>query len=1440
MLKHIIPFILLITFSISVYASHLIGGNLGYEYIGKFGSLYRYKVILTTYTNCDATSLIPLPEGPTLAIGVYEQDIQNDPMGGGAKNWIMNVDVQLVDSNHVNPNLPGNCPIGSNVCIYKGVYEGYVDLPVSFNGYHLYYERCCRNGSIVNLVPSESMAFHAYIPSPLLPNSSPVFTDDPVPFLCAGDTTTILNTAYDADGDLLVFSFVTPYNGFANINNPAPMPPQPTLGWTIPTVSYAGGYSTALPFGAGGYTSINASTGLTKYYPPVTGDYVVAVEIKEYRNGNLIGVTRRDLQLLVLNCSPNSTPSISPVLGSVATQYTVTEGETLCFNFGYDDPEGDSVRLEVNGQIFDPNFVNPPATVISPVSGLDTVSTSFCWTTVCGQAQSLPYQFQVSATDNGCPPKSTNNVFQITVDPVSPPDTIFGPLIVCENSSQTYSTQNIANTTYNWTVTGGTITANNGSSVTVLWGSMGTGTVSVSATNQYGCNSAPVSIQVTKTGGPSVNAGTDVTICIGDSVQLNASVTAVNAYTVSWTPATNILNASTEQPTVFPTTTTDYVITVNMGGGMCVNRDTVQVTVNLPQINAGTDDTICKGDSVQLNATGATSYLWETSPFLSDVTISNPYAYPQTTQSFVVSGADANGCSGKDTVQVVVNNLPVANAGQDTWVCPGGSTTLNGSGGISYLWSPSSFLSANNIANPVVSGITNDVNYVLEVTDTNGCKNTDTVLVFASLNVPTDAGLDTTICFGDTVQIGGNPTAVNGTSFAWVPNAVILDSTVSNPFVYPTVTTDFIVYTSNDTCTGVDTVRVIVNPLPNVYAGADTSLCINDTIQLTASGATVYAWSPNQNISDTTVFNPFVFPLQTQTYFVEGTGVNGCRNTDTIIVTVNPLPQADAGVDTLICYGDSFQLNASGGVDYVWLPDNALSDDSIANPYALPLTTTDYSVKVTDTNGCVNYDTMQVEVYPLPNVYAGEDTTICVNDTVQLTAVGASIYTWSTSISLSDSTIYNPLAYPTVTTTYIVVGTYNHNCKNSDTVTVNVQQSPQITTSGNTAICIGDTVQISASGGVEYAWTPNVSISDTSISNPFVYPTSTITYLVEGKDTLSCGSVAQVTVVVNAKPNVVANPVDLINICKNDTTQLQASGAVSYTWTPTQGLNFSNISNPLAYPNSTTDYVVEGTDANGCTNMDTVRVAVFEVFTIPDTAICKGDGVTLDVTGAPGNSYTWTPASGLDNPNSANPVATPDNTTTYVVSVTDVAGCQDQAQVTITVLSAPHANISTDVSANCDGTTVAFTNTTPANENVWIFSDGTSTQEENPVHEFGFDGSYTAILITTDASGCKDTAYVSGNTLNFDDLFVTMPPNVFTPNGDGENDYFELTLNPLVAECSSIVIFNRWGQKVFESDNADVKWDGKTKKGKKVPSGTYYYIIDLNGIVYKGTLMIMR
>ena len=579
-MKKIIFLFIFLSFGIqNSWASHLVGGSIGYEYLGQTAAgFYRYKIILTTYTNCQETgpnAANPVywsgPEANIQDAGIYAHDAINNPTGGAAtKAKIADVPLTLVSQLKIEPNLPSGCGTGVSTCIFKGVYEGIVDLgtldPVtgtvtpSFTGYHVFYERCCRNNVIDNLNNLMSMGFYAYIPPDLVTNNSPVFTDDPVPFLCIGDTVSLLNSAYDPDGDEIQFSFVTPYDGNGSgAGNPAPGPGN-FLQFPVDPVSYQFGYSTALPFGASGGSNIVASNGLTEYYTTAGGNYVVAVELKEYRNNFLVGVSRRDIQLLAISCPANPPPVINPNVGTTNQSFTLEEGETLCFDFGYSDPNGDSLTLTANGQIFDPLIINPPATIspnpIGSPPGVDTVSTTFCWTTSCGQSQALPYQFQVSAEDRGCPPKTTNAVYEITVESVDPPTDIFGDAVYCQNANGSYWTPNLPGVTYSWSFNGGNIVQSFGDSVVVNWTTAGTGTVILNAVNSFGCASAPLTKTITITPAPSVDAGLNTSICEGDTISLNGTTSATPGYTASWTPNLTLTNPSAITTDAFPTNTT--------------------------------------------------------------------------------------------------------------------------------------------------------------------------------------------------------------------------------------------------------------------------------------------------------------------------------------------------------------------------------------------------------------------------------------------------------------------------------------------------------------------------------------------------------------------------------------------------------------------------------------------------------------------------------------------------------------------------------------------------------------------------------------------------------------------------------------------------------------------------------------------------------------------
>jgi gliding motility-associated-like protein len=1882
-------FLFLIAISVPLRsgATHLMGGSLNYEYLGidTLTGNYSYEITLTIYRLCDqGSALLPID----MNLGVYEDDPVNP---SGDKQLVLNTVIPLFSQQAiVPPNANDTCTFAPNVCVEEGVYKTTIALAPNNTGYYFISDRCCRNNNIANLANpgNAGQAYYAFATDPTIANSSPTFAVAPVPFICANDTISILNQAFDPDGDLLVYNFVTPYNGVSAGGNPNPNPPI-LYPWTIPTVNYNPNYSVTQPFGPGGSATINSSTGLAAYYAQNQGFYVLAVEIEEYRNGVLVGVSRRDLQIIVISCPVNPAPNLSP-LGS-PTSFTIQEGDTLCFDLSFSDANGDSIFITTIGDILDPNLTNPAATV-NDTSGTGVVTTEFCWATSCDQGSIVPYQFTAIVNDNGCPAKTTNVVYTITVENTENPTAITGPDTLCIGAADSviYGVHNITGYTFSWLVTNGTINgASDGPDVAIDFSTPGIATIQAVAISPNGCPSDTVTKQVVISPQPGADAGTDITACSGTIANLGGPSTP--GVTYSWSPATGLNTDTISNPTVTlnnplssPITTT-YILTTNQDG--CTNSDTVQVTTNpLPVAAAGPDKAVCSGDTITIGlpATPGGTYTWSPSGGLSSDTIAEPFVILNDTTGvadtlqYIVTVTNMYGCIRPDTVNVILNPAPVAVAGPDTVICSGESFNLGDitQTGYSYTWTPSTGLSNDTISDPLFTGnnpgTNSDTLFFVLTTDLGPCTDSDTVMVVVKPLPISDAGSDTTLCSGSTVMLGTGATP--GYTYSWTPNTwmnfdTIPDPTInvvnsgsspisvtytvtteldgcfssdsvtvnvspvplvtasaspltvcagdtvvlsgtgattyswatstspSNPFstdsttiVFPTDTITYILTGTNAfTCEDIDSVVVFVNPLPNVQLTFPTdTICAGDTIQLTGGGASVYDWFAN-GIYITTASNIQVSPTTTTTYNLIGTNINNCQGqdsvtihvnpaatlaaitgaisvcpgvqgvpydilnpvpnssynwtitngtvasgqgtpsitvnwgatpgtgivtvtetttdgctsepvsllvtvntlltpqapagpdvlcadvsqgiiynafttpgssynwfaqggsivsgngtpnvtvnwnvtgpqvvaiwyqevnvtavdscfgpSDTLFVTINPspvtsaitgpagicvtdtgsfsvtntpgstydwsitggsilsgngsnavtadwqgsgiavisvvetdsigcigdtvsfnininaLPSANAGPDTSVCTGQGIQLNASGGSVYTWSPATGLSQTNIPDPIASPVTATTYTVIVTDTNGCVNSDSLLVTVNSLPVVSTSADTSICLNDSTQISASGGTGYQWSPSGSLSDPGISSPFASPASTTIYTVVVTDQNGCIDSSTVTVTVNPLPatgaiagpssicvgdtgtftvattpnstyswqinngsilsgdgtnSVTASWNTGgsnviwvtetstfgcvgdsvsfsvtvndlpvaeagtneqVCLGESVQLNATGGTTYLWTPATGLSATNIPDPVANPATTTQYTVLVTDGNGCRNSDSVTVTVNPLPSITITPDT--DICITSSIQLNAGGGTAYTWSPATTLDDPGIPNPVATPVSTTTYTVTVTDVNGCIDSSSVTITVNPLPVIVasgDTTICEGTGAVITATG--GVTYAWSPSGSLSNSNISNPVASPVVNTTYTVTGTDANGCSNEDMVTVNVNITPEASFYVDdfglTGADCNGYEAMLVNTSiDALAYSWLLPDGSTSTAINPTVQFAIAGNNVITLIAYN-NMCTDTAVVTYQSTAAQQIFDKMP-NVFTPNGDGLDECFDLGAEIDLAACSKWMVLNRWGTVVFTNSPGKPCWNGKKENsGEDLPAGTYYLIVDIAGEKYQGTITMIR
>ncbi len=488
--------------NIPAKATHLIGGSITYTYLGttRGTNLFRYLVKVDMFRDCSTYHLpqgqqFPTPFDQTIDVGVYERV--------GDTTLYTTLSIDLGSDLSVNPPNNGCCgPTGNSyldsVCINEGIYTAEVDLPSSIYGYYLLYARCCRN-TMVNVPIDIGETYFAIIPPTSIPNNTPQFTAVPAPYICVHDTISVSYATVDPDGDSLVYSLEQPYAG-GSANNAIPAVPSTfSTGADLPGVPYNTSYSPQFPMGnKGGYASINKQTGILSVYATLQGRYAIAVDVYEYRKGKYISKTRRDVQLIVISgCGLNDAPKRIPITNDTITvDKTLTSifrteaGTELLFGIRFVADNSKPSPCPVNiatvkaaGFINTGGFTSPPTLSTVVYDTLDHSATVyFTWQTSCVDANSNPYNFTLTVTDDACPPKTTTQGFEIYVYPFSGANKILGPSPVCQTSPSYLYSSNYQKKGYHltWDVSGGAYSNGpNDSTISVVWGNNPSGTVKV-------------------------------------------------------------------------------------------------------------------------------------------------------------------------------------------------------------------------------------------------------------------------------------------------------------------------------------------------------------------------------------------------------------------------------------------------------------------------------------------------------------------------------------------------------------------------------------------------------------------------------------------------------------------------------------------------------------------------------------------------------------------------------------------------------------------------------------------------------------------------------------------------------------------------------------------------------------------------------------------------
>ena len=786
---------------------------------------------------------------------------------------------------------------------------------------------------------------------------------------------------------------------------------------------------------------------------------------------------------------------------------------------------------------------------------------------------------------------------------------------------------------------------------------------------------------------PEPDLGADQEICIGD-VAVTFDAGAFVSYL--WQP-----NGETTQ-TIDTDVAGEYIVTVT-DAKTCEGSDTVNLIVNpLPTPDLGADQEICIGDAaVTFDAGAYDDYAWQPGGETTQ-TIDTDVA-----GEYIVTVTDANGCEGNDTVNLVVNPLPTPDLGADQEICAGDAAVTFDAGAFDgYAWQP---------GGETTQTIDTDVDgeYIVTVTDANGCEANDTVLLVVNPLPTPDLGADQTICIGDAAVTFD---AGSFDAYAWQPGGETtqtIDTDVAGEYI--------VTVTDAKGCEGTDTVNLIVNPLPTPDLGADQTICIGDAAVTFDAGAyDAYVWQPGGETTQT---------IDTDVageYIVTVTDANGCEGTDTVNLIVNPLPTPDLGADQEICAGDAAVTFDAGSFDgYTWQPGGETTQTIDTDVDG------EYIVTVTDANGCEANDTVVLTVNPLPTPDLGADQAICIGDAaVTFDAGSFDAYAWQPGGETTQTIDTD------VDGEYIVTVTDANGCEANDTVVLTVNPLPTPDLGADQTICIGDAaVTFDAGAYDDYAWQPGGETTqtiDTDIAGE---------YIVTVTDANGCEGIDTVNLIVNPLPTPDLGADQ--EICAGDAAVTFDAGSFdAYAWQP-GGETIQTIDADVDG-----EYIVTVTDANGCEANDTVLLVVNPLPTPDlgtDQAICIGDAmVTFDAGSF--DAYAWQPGG------ETTQTIDTDVDGEYIVTVTDANGCEANDTVLLTVNPLPTPDLGAD-QVICAGDAAVRFDAGSFDAYAWQPGGETTQTIDTDV-----DGEY--IVTVTDANGCEanDTVLLMVNPLPTPDL----------------------------------------------------------------------------------------
>jgi len=796
----------------------------------------------------------------------------------------------------------------------------------------------------------------------------------------------------------------------------------------------------------------------------------------------------------------------------------------------------------------------------------------------------------------------------------------------------------------------------------------------------------------------------------------------------------------------------------------------------------------------------------------------------------VITGA----CEVKGSATITNTDAPTASitTNRDT-ICEGelAELTIHLSGDAPFTFKYTDGVVINTV------GAYNDTTFTFSVDP-----NHSTTYTMVSVVEDSDPG-----CFGSfpipSVSIGVNPrpaspviSASGNLSFCQGDSVTLTssvqtgnvwsDGSTSQSIVVKTSGNYVVTITNQFDCSASDTAVVNVMTSPVVNAGSeDTTVCKGIQVQFQGSGADSYLWSPSIGLTGTIIANPLASPPETTTYVVTGTNACG-TGTDTVTISILPVIDADLGDDRTVCAGDTLHLNVDNvpGAVYAWGPNSAISGPVNQNSVKAVLNSSGaIFLSTTNLNGCMDRDTLQVSVTPLPQapvLSIDGDSSQCQGSSVVIHSTIGTFVRWYRNQDLIAENVIDLEVNQTGEYTVVSYGGACPVRSNPVQLTFKPVPNASIGLSGSPIICRDACIALSvdSTASQDITWiTPDGNKTTASIQ-----ACAAGKYILELRAD-GCISRDSVDLTVKDKPEPpVISPEGPISICEGQTVTLNSSYSSGNQWLKDSG-HLSGFTSNYILLNSAGMYSVVYTDENGCSSTsEPVEIIIKPVspltISASDSIICSGSGKEITLTASQGfSSYEWS------NQQTGNST-TVTSAGVYEVRATNSAGCV--ATKTFEVFEGPA--ISTDLFSPVyyDDFNVTKKGAKDGSIDLTV-SGGTEpftylwSNEQTSEDLQNLAGGWYFIKVT-DHLGC----------IANDSIFVKEPgdiklPNGFTPNGDGYNDQYVIK-GIQGYPGNKVSIFNRWGNLVYSKTNYVNDWEGISNDGNLLSDGTYFIVVDLN------------